>query len=96
MANNRPANRTDTGAASLAVGGGSCGSGPSGRWSVRDRVGSEGVSEVQVEQPPARIVRPDIETDEDELMLAGRALGAAAAFPRRHPVPSAILGLGAL
>jgi hypothetical protein len=28
--------------------------------------------------------------------LAGRAIGAAAAFPRRHPVPSAILGLGAL
>ena len=28
--------------------------------------------------------------------LAGRALGVAAAFPRRHPVPSAILGLGAL
>jgi hypothetical protein len=28
--------------------------------------------------------------------LAGRALGAAAAFPRRHPVPAAILGLGAL
>jgi hypothetical protein len=28
--------------------------------------------------------------------LAGRALGAAAAFPRRHPVPSALLGLGAL
>lgn len=28
--------------------------------------------------------------------LAGRALGVAAAFPRRHPVPAAILGLGAL
>lgn len=28
--------------------------------------------------------------------LAGRALGFAASFPRRHPVPSAVLGLGAL
>ena len=28
--------------------------------------------------------------------LAGRALSMAASFPRRHPVPSAVLGLGAL